>query len=352
MSLPEPSPLIKATGTQELDVKGQILTAGPMSVELDNGNLRYIRLNGVEVLRVVAFLVRDENWGTYAPVLRDLSVQQHADRFVVSYKATCQRGAQTLDYEARIEGHADGSLNFRGGATPKTDFLTARTGFVVLHPLEGVVDKPLKVEHVDGTVTDSRFPAHVNPDCPFRNVRALSHEALPGVWLRCEMLGDAFEMEDHRNWTDASFKTYVRPLALPWPYTLPAGEKVEQSVTLTLSGALPAAAKGAMSATGPKQETTVRPVLEDQRTVARARGTGRADGLTEQIKAARVVLGQRSTQSRELSVGFQSPEARLRFQHAGRRPSQSHRGVAPMLHVPCDAADRALHVLDRVGAGQ
>ena len=29
------------------------------------------------------------------------------------------------------------------------------------------------------------------------------------------MSGDSFEMEDHRNWTDASFKTYVRPLALP-----------------------------------------------------------------------------------------------------------------------------------------
>ena len=252
MSLPEPSPLIKATGTQELDVKGQILTAGPMSVELDNGNLRYIRLNGVEVLRVVAFLVRDENWGTYAPVLRDLSVQQHADRFVVSYKATCQRGAQTLDYEARIEGHADGSLNFHGVATPQTDFLTARTGFVVLHPLEGVVDKPLKVEHVDGTVTDSRFPAHVNPDCPFRNVRALSHEALPGVWLRCEMLGDAFEMEDHRNWTDASFKTYVRPLSRPWPYTLPAGEAVEQSIRLSLTGTLPKPASTGAKPTSPR----------------------------------------------------------------------------------------------------
>ena len=49
MSLPEPSPLIKATGTQELDVKGQILTAGPMSVELDNGNLRYIQIGRAHV---------------------------------------------------------------------------------------------------------------------------------------------------------------------------------------------------------------------------------------------------------------------------------------------------------------
>ena len=30
-------------------------------------------------------------------------------------------------------------------------------------------------------------------------------------------------MEDQRNWTDASFKTYVRPIGLPWPYTLAKG---------------------------------------------------------------------------------------------------------------------------------
>ena len=29
-----------------------------------------------------------------------------------------------------------------------------------------------------------------------------------------------FEMEDQRNWSDASYKTYVRPLALPWPFVL------------------------------------------------------------------------------------------------------------------------------------
>ena len=53
------------------------------------------------------------------------------------------------------------------------------------------------------------------------------------------MEGDAFETEDHRNWTDASFKTYVRPLALPWPYVLPKGKPVTQSVTLSFSGKLP-----------------------------------------------------------------------------------------------------------------
>jgi D-apionolactonase len=53
------------------------------------------------------------------------------------------------------------------------------------------------------------------------------------------MEGDAFEMEDHRNWTDASFKTYVRPLAEPWPYTLPAGRSFDQAVSLTFTRKLP-----------------------------------------------------------------------------------------------------------------
>ena len=50
------------------------------------------------------------------------------------------------------------------------------------------------------------------------------------------MEGDAFEMEDQRNWTDASYKTYVRPLALPWGYTLAKGSRHEQSVRLSFSG--------------------------------------------------------------------------------------------------------------------
>jgi D-apionolactonase len=46
-------------------------------------------------------------------------------------------------------------------------------------------------------------------------------------------------MEDQRNWTDASYKTYVRPLALPWPYTIAKGAAIDQRVTLSVSGSVP-----------------------------------------------------------------------------------------------------------------
>ena len=50
------------------------------------------------------------------------------------------------------------------------------------------------------------------------------------------MEGNKFEMEDHRNWMDASYKTYVCSLLDPWPYTLKKGEAFTQSVTLTIAG--------------------------------------------------------------------------------------------------------------------
>ena len=56
------------------------------------------------------------------------------------------------------------------------------------------------------------------------------------------MHGDAFEMEDQRNWSDASYKTYIRPLAKPWPYTLAAGNRHEQAVRLAISGPVAAGA--------------------------------------------------------------------------------------------------------------
>lgn len=250
MTIVAPSRAILLTGTDQPNVAGRTLKAGPLTAELENGALRTIRFGGVEVLRTVAFLVRDENWGTFDPAISDLKVTEGADGFTVSYKAVFSDAKRRLRLEARIAGKPDGSLSFGATATPETDFLTNRTGFVVLHPLKGVAGHPVKIEHVDGRKVTDKFPAIVNPVQPFLEIRALSHEVAPGVWATTRMEGDSFEMEDHRNWCDASYKTYVRPLALPWPYTLKKGESFKQSVSLSFSGAAPKAAAGADAADG------------------------------------------------------------------------------------------------------
>ena len=237
MAAKRPTRAVKLLGTTAPDTRSRRLAAGPLSVELDNGALRYVRFNGVEVLRAVAFLVRDENWGTFTPEIRGLKVRQGRGGFRVSYEARLAADARrVLDYRVDIVGQPDGSLRFDAAARAETDFPTNRTGFIVLHPLSGVAGRPVEVEHVDGHTLRDKFPALVSPLQPFYDIRALSHEVVPGVRATVRMEGDSFEMEDHRNWTDASFKTYVRPLALPWPYTIPAGTEFAQSVALDIAG--------------------------------------------------------------------------------------------------------------------
>ena len=215
------------------------LTAGPISATFENGALRWIRLGDVEVLRGIAFLVRDRRWDTPSPLLSDLKVDQTDRGFRVTFKALCRSEDGELPWTAEIVGAEDGTLRFIGTASPANDFVTNRTGFVVLHPLERVVGCPVEVTHVDGNKRHARFPEFIDPEQCFFDVRALSHEVAPGVWATCTMEGDSWEMEDHRNWLDASFKTYVRPLALPYPYTIAGGSSVTQTATLGFSGTMP-----------------------------------------------------------------------------------------------------------------
>jgi D-apionolactonase len=243
--VPDPNPTdmptqvsdsIRLYGTDESVEAPRILQAGPLSAELDTGNLRHIRYHGREMIRAISFIVRDKNWGTYAPQISQLEVQEITDSFRVSYEAVIEG---EFRYSAVITGEANGSLSFSGTGNAISDFLTNRTGFVVLHPIEGVAGAACTVEHVDGRVEETRFPLIIDPVQPMRDLRAITHEFSPGLKVTCRMEGDTFEMEDQRNWTDASYKTYVRPLALPWPHTIAKGVAIDQRVTLSVSGSVP-----------------------------------------------------------------------------------------------------------------
>src|SRR6185369_13210686 len=57
-----------------------------------------------------------------------------------------------------------------------------------------------------------------------------------GVTAGIAFAGEIFEMEDQRNWSDASFKTYSTPQSLPKPVTVTPGAQVQHAVTLSLKG--------------------------------------------------------------------------------------------------------------------
>lgn len=237
-------------GTRQVEPAPRLLKAGKLTAQLAGGNLRMIAYDGVEVLRAISYLVRDRDWGTYDPELSDIAVTETVDGFTVSYNARCNGPANTsLDISAAIEGRADGRLTFRGEARSTTGFETNRCGFCILHPIVGIAGTPVTVEHVDGRIEATDMPDLIEPWQPFKDMRAITHTALPGVRVECRMDGDTFEMEDQRNWSDASYKTYVRPLALPWPYRIPVNEPVCQHVILTITDSRPTSEQPVASAT-------------------------------------------------------------------------------------------------------
>jgi D-apionolactonase len=227
----------RRVGTDETSPESISLKAGALTADLVAGGLRTIRYQGQEVLRAIAYVVRDKDWGTFFPAISDFSCQQDGNQFTVTFRARCinRELSQELAYETRITGNANGLITFDVTAEPRTPFLTARCGFAVLHPLEGIVGQPAIIEHVDGSREQAVFPDLIAPLQPFKEIRAIEHAVAPGVTARCLMTGDVFEMEDQRNWSDASYKTYVRPLALPWPYVMDSGVRNQQAVELLIT---------------------------------------------------------------------------------------------------------------------
>ncbi|MEM8853148.1 MAG: hypothetical protein AAGD34_05555 [Pseudomonadota bacterium] len=238
-----PSKAVLLTGTEEPPAEATTLTAGPVSAVFEDGALRTIAIGGVEAIRAIAFVVRDANWGTYAPSIENLMIEEEPGHFAVTYAARCGDRTQSLSYAVAITGRPDG-VTFQVTGTPGGDFQTNRTGFAVLHPVDGVAGASATVRHTDGADEIAKFPGTIMPSQPFFDMAAITHEVAPGVSVTATLEGDAYEMEDQRNWTDASFKTYIRPLSRPFPYTLPGGERFDQQVSLAFHGTPPTATGG------------------------------------------------------------------------------------------------------------
>ncbi len=212
------------------------LRAGPLTLELDHGALRWIRCGSREVLRGIYFALRDPQWTNLPGVLSAQAVESGADRFRVLFRSTHREGPIHFEWEGTLEGDATGTVRFDMDGEAGSTFLKNRLGICVLHPIAECAGAPCEIERADGLVVRGVFPRFISPQQPFVGIRAIRHEVVPGLVAEVRLLGDVFEMEDHRNWSDASFKTYSTPLALPYPAEVRAGTRIQQSVTLRLTG--------------------------------------------------------------------------------------------------------------------
>lgn len=229
-------PILRAGGEAARPIE---LRAGPLtlSFEPETAFLRHVRLGDHEVLRAVYAAVRDHDWATVRPKISLRQREIGEKSFTLAFDALCQKGAVDYRWSGTVTGDVNGTIRFTFSGESHSDFQRNRIGICILHPIAECSGKAVTVQHTDGTSEQGAFPKEISPHQPFFDIRSLGYEVVnTGITAKIDVEGDVFEMEDQRNWSDASFKTYCTPQARPKPHAVKKGDRVGQSMTLSLGG--------------------------------------------------------------------------------------------------------------------
>lgn len=217
------------------------LVAGPLRLDYDSGDIRCVRLGNEEILRRIYVAFQDRNWTARPWHILSEEIDDRGDSFTVRVTARGSFDAEPFTWRVDIDGDSDGTLRYSLRGEASAPFLRNRLGICVLHPMAGFAGRPCEITHVDGSVEPSAFPDRISPHQPFVDIAAMAYPVAGHGRARIEFAGEVFETEDHRNWSDASYKTYCTPISLPFPVEVKPGDLVSQSVTLTLADVAPIA---------------------------------------------------------------------------------------------------------------
>jgi len=224
----------------------ETIRAGDLTFALDGPDLVDVRWGPLDIASRIQVTVRDPSWGTMPSTLRSARAAPLDDGVGVAIEAEHASGA--FAWRATVEAHARGELSFilDGGAQRSLEY--RRIGVCVLHPWRSYVGAAYEAATPHGS-RRGVFPARIAPQARIDGALQPIIEAFSGLAVRfpggqvldLALHGELFELEDQRNWTDASFKTYPTPLSRSQPRRMSAGERVRQRVVLRITGAAPPA---------------------------------------------------------------------------------------------------------------
>lgn len=208
------------------------LRAGGLQCIYQAGTIRHVRAGDREILRMIYPAVRDRNWGTVPGIITNERIVEDRQGFSIRYD--CRYAMGEIDYMARVRllGGLENTLAFSMQGKALSRFLKNRIGLNILYPVKECAGRKGKVTTPEGTEYEAEFPRLVSPLQPMKNIRSLAWTLEGGINALLRLSGEVFEMEDQRNWTDASYKIYCTPLDLPFPVAVEPGEALRQEVFL------------------------------------------------------------------------------------------------------------------------
>ena len=222
---------------------------GPLTATFIEGDLFDVRWRGVEVLQRLYLAVRDEAWNTIPARFSGFTVDRIGSTATIEFDATHESGAMSFTWHGTVRATSEGELSYEMRGRANRDFRYCKIGFNVHHGLESHAGCSFRCRTTDGEYSGV-FGADIEPQL-IRDgtLTAMTPHFdrlevdLPGALVSLDFEGDRFEMQDHRNWTDANWKTYGTPLEYGFPMEIGAGTELYQRITMTVAG--PGAGHGA-----------------------------------------------------------------------------------------------------------
>jgi D-apionolactonase len=227
-------------GTDEPLQELQPLRAGPVSLFLDGIDLRYLRIGATELVRRVYTAVRDIDWDTVPGTVSGFELDARADGFRTEFDVRHARGDIDFSWHGTIAGDESGRIEFLFDGRARSAFPYNRIGICVHHPWRETAGARYRSLTPEGE-REGAFPDLIGQQAIvdgayqalFPAYDRLEVELTGGGSLLFEFEGDLWETEDHRNWTDANFKTYSTPISLGRPTPLEAGQPLRQRLVVT-----------------------------------------------------------------------------------------------------------------------
>ncbi len=194
--------------------------------------------------------VRDRDWNTVEPELSAVAIREDGGALSATFDGRSRADEIDLRWRGTVTATADGILTYVMDCEAACEFDYCRIGFCVLHPASTAAGRPFHADTIEGPV-DGELPGLIAPqsivdgvEVPLFPACRLLAVDLGEATIVTEFEGDLFEMEDQRNWTDASFKTYCTPIALGYPHHAQAGQRFHQVVRVLVRPTAPAGSPG------------------------------------------------------------------------------------------------------------
>ena len=219
-----------------------------------DGSLGPIHSAGHEIVRRIFVTVRDRNWQEVAPSQWDTKID--SERGVLRLFARHKSDLVDFEWQGTLEIAPDHrTVHFAFDGRARRDMDVCRLGLIVLHSPQAMIGSRVTARSEQAEVSLT-IPAQISPQPIVDGVPGALTEPFSelkiersgfGV-LKLSFGGDLFELEDQRNWGDASFKSYCTPLRLGYPRAVAEGTRVAHRVDIRFEPAVAAEEQGAPAA--------------------------------------------------------------------------------------------------------